>query len=180
MKNTLLKIIGTAALAVLMLAMFAQVWVSAQDESSKEESSAQTLEDSSARRDNKRRLEGSWSIQVTRRDCQTGAILANFPTMSTFMRGGTMQEYGVSFGASGRGQGHGVWSYEGGRRYSNAFQFFLFGADGSSTGRNVVRRQIELSRFGSSYTSTNVIQTFNNVGVLAASVCATETGTRFE
>ncbi|MBA2493270.1 MAG: hypothetical protein H0V31_01070 [Acidobacteria bacterium] len=92
MKNTFLKTIGTTVLTILMLATFAQISVSAQDKNSEEESSTQTQEDSSARRGrNEIALEGSWNIQVTRRNCETGAALVTFPTMSTFMRGGTMQ-----------------------------------------------------------------------------------------
>ena len=183
MKNKLMITISTAAAAILALMIFASFRADAQDGSvevpkSDEQNQTETIEQE--RGGNLRALEGSWSIQVTRRDCQTGAVLANFPTMTTFARGGTMQEYGVSFGASGRAPGHGVWSYEGGRNFSNAFQFFLFGADGQSTGRNVVRRQIQLSRFGSGYTSTNVIQTFNPGGTVIGTVCATEIGTRFE
>ena len=165
--KVVLKIIGTTALAIFMLAMFAQVQVSAQ-----------ILEEVPPGQS--RDLEGSWNIQVTRRDCQTGAALVSFPTMSTFMQGGTMQDYGIAMAPTGRGPGHGVWNLQSGRRYSNAFQFFLFGADGTTTGRQIIRRQIELSRSGNAYTATGAVEVFNTGGTVVANICTTETGTRFE
>jgi hypothetical protein len=103
MKNTFLKTIGTM-LAILMLAMFAQISASAQDKNNKEESNVRTEENLSAQRENNdRKLEGSWNIQVTRRNCQTGEALVTFPTMTTFMSGGTMQDYGVALAPTGRG-----------------------------------------------------------------------------
>lgn len=180
MKNTFLKRVGGTILATLMITMFTQISVSAQDKSNEEESSDQTRESPSEHRRNAKLLEGSWSIQVTRRDCQTGAALVSFPTMSTFMRGGTMQDFGIAMAPAGRGPGHGVWSHQSGRRYTSAFQFFLFGTDGISTGRQIIRRQIELSQFGSSYAATGVVQVLNTGGTVIANICTTETGTRFE
>ena len=52
MKKQILKAIGGAALAILVLAVFAQVWVSAQAQSGNEQG-----------------LIGSWDVQVTIRDC---------------------------------------------------------------------------------------------------------------
>jgi hypothetical protein len=180
MKNKFLKTISTAALAILMMTAFAQTSVSAQDMVIEEKSDERTQENASTQRKTARLLEGSWNIQVTRRDCQTGAALASFPTMSTFMRGGTMQDYGIAMAPTGRGTGHGVWSYVSGRGYNSAFQFFLFGADGISTGRQIIRRQIELSKFGSGYTAVGAVQVLNTSGIVVANICTTETGTRFE
>jgi hypothetical protein len=180
MKNTFLKTIGTM-LAILMLAMFAQISASAQDKNNKEESNVRTEENLSAQRENNdRKLEGSWNIQVTRRNCQTGEALVTFPTMTTFMSGGTMQDYGVALAPTGRGPGHGVWSHQSGLSYSAAFQFFLFGGDGISTGRQIIRRQIELNRSGNAYAAVGAVEVLTTGGAVIANICTTETGTRFE
>jgi len=179
MKNTFLKTIGTA-LAILMLAIFAQVRVSAQDVVNEEKNGEQTegiLFDSRGR--NPRDLEGSWDSQATFRNCQTGeAIRPPFPTMNTFMQGGTMQEFGVGSGLF-RGPGHGVWSFEGGRLYSNNFQFFRFNPDGTPAGRVIVRKQIEF-RPSNSYIATSRTEFYDNNGNLFMRGCATETATRFQ
>ena len=167
MKNTFLKTISGAALAIFMLAMFAQVQVSAQ-----------ILEEVPPGQS--RDLEGSWNIQVTRRHCQTGAAIVTFPAMNTFMQGGTMQEFSTGAAPLTRGPGHGVWNHQSGQRYSFAFQFFRFNADGTYAGLTRARRQVELSRFGNSYNASASVEIFNPGGVLVATACLTETATRFE
>jgi hypothetical protein len=82
-------------LAVLMLAIFTQLTVSAQAvQNGEEEVSAKTTEATPAERQNTKALEGSWNIQVTGRNCRTGDPIRTFPSMFTFMRGGTMTEWG--------------------------------------------------------------------------------------
>ncbi|MBA2736463.1 MAG: hypothetical protein H0U50_06685 [Pyrinomonadaceae bacterium] len=179
MKNTFLKTIGTA-LAILMLAIFAQVRVSAQDVVNEEKNGEQTegvLFDS--RGENPRGLEGSWDAQVTFRNCQTGAaVRPPFPSMTTFMQGGTMQEFGVGAGLF-RGPGHGVWSHQGGRNFSNSYQFFRFNPDGTPNGKVIVRKQIEF-RPSNSYVATAATEFYDNNNNLFMRGCATEIGTRFE
>ncbi|MBA3632990.1 MAG: hypothetical protein H0W58_09320 [Acidobacteria bacterium] len=168
MKNTFLKTIGATALAILMLAMFAQVRVSAQ-----------IFDQPPVGDGNARALEGSWDSQVTVFNCQTGAVIRTFPAMNTFMQGGTMQEFGIGSGLL-RGPGHGVWSYNSGQSFSSNFQFFRFNADGTFAGKQINRRQINVSRFGNSFTATTAAEIYNPAGVLIATGCANEVGTRFE
>jgi len=169
MKKTFLKTISGTALAILMLAVFAQTRVSAQ----------QNLPEDLTKVGLSQALEGSWSVQITILNCQTGATVATFPAMNTFMQGGTMQEF--SAGSSFlRGPGHGVWSYESGNRFSYSFQFFRFNADGSYAGVTRGRRLVEMSRFRNRYSATSSIEVFNPAGIQVATACATETATRFE
>jgi hypothetical protein len=99
MKNTFLKLIGTAAMAILMMVMFAQIRVSAQQEQ---------LPEDLTKRDQAQALEGSWDVRVTILNCQTGAVISSFPTLNTFMQGGTMQETSAGVPPSLRSPGHGV------------------------------------------------------------------------
>ncbi len=173
MKNTFLKTIGGTALAILMLTFSAQIWVSAQ-------SDEQTQENLSERRGNDRTLEGSWDVRVTIRDCQTGAALASFPAMNTFMQGGTMQETANDAAPLLRLPGHGVWNFQSGRRYSSAFHFFRYNDDRSYAGTAKIRKQIEVNRFGDRYSATARFEFFDPNGNSFVSGCATEAGTRFE
>lgn len=182
MKNTILNTIGTATLAVLMMMALAQIQASAQENISEEKSGELTQEELQkeiSSHNNPRALEGSWNSQVTIRNCQTGDEIRNFPAMNTFMQGGTMQEYGVGSGLL-RGSGHGVWTYLSGRRFSSNFQFFRYNADGTFAGRQINRRQLELSRFGSTLNVTATVEVYNPTGVLVGTACATEFATRFE
>lgn len=183
MKNTFLKTTGTAALAILMMVIVAQVRVSAQDiydteqtETKKQVETQKT--ESFLREPGARSLEGSWSATVTFRNCQTGAALGpSFPAMDTFMQGGTMQEFGVAAGFL-RSQGHGVWSHENGRYFSSAYQFFRFNPDNTPNGRVVARKQIEV--LFDRYTATARTEFYDNNGNLFMQGCATETATRFQ
>jgi len=180
MKNTFLKTIGGTMLAILMVTMFTQISVSAQDKNNKEESSVQPLEDLSTQEENERRLEGVWNVQVTRLDCQTGAVIGTGPAILTFVRGGTMHDFGTGRSPSTRSPGYGVWSHGSGRRYSDAFQFFLFNADGTLAGRQIVREQIELSRSENSFTNSASSQILDAGGNVVMTRCSTAIGTRFE
>ena len=176
MKNTFLKIIGRTALAILMALTLAQISVSAQ-EIVDDRSDEQKQEDS---RINARQLEGAWNVAVTRLNCQTGAVIGTAAAMLTFTRGGTMSDFGTQGPPSMRGPGQGVWTHESARDYSSAFQFFRFNADGTLAGRQIVRQQIEVSRFGSGFTAAATAQVLDVNGVVIANNCSTGVGTRFE
>ena len=69
-------------------------------------------------------LTGAWSVQVTLRDCATGAPLG--PPMNslvTFHEGGTISESagGLAFAVGQRSAGHGIWSQKGRRTYRQKF-----------------------------------------------------------
>jgi len=183
MKNTILKTIGTMWLAILMLTAFTQISVFAQEQEiiTEDKSDEQTQEeDLSARRSNARRLEGVWNIQVTGRNCQTGDIIRIFPAMHTYMRGGTMSDWGTGTPPSLRSNGQGVWSYQSRRRYSAAFQFFRFNTDGTYAGKQIGRSQITLSYDGNSFTTISTGQVLDAGGNVIANACNTSTATRFE
>jgi hypothetical protein len=180
MKNTILKTIGTAMLAMLMLAACAQIPVSAQDIVNDEKIDGQKQEELSAQRQNTRKIEGSWNHTGTRLNCTTGAALGTFAALFTFNRGGTFWESGTQISPALRSPSHGVWSYNGGRAYTTAFQFFRFNPDGTLAGRQVIRQQVELSQDGNSYTTTATAQVLDVSGNVIANNCSSGTGTRFE
>lgn len=180
MKNTFLKTIGGAALAILMMAMFAPILVFAQDNNNEIKSDEQIQEDLFTQRSNTRKLEGVWNHINTRRNCATGEAIQTFPVMHTYMRGGTMQDYGVGGAPLPRSNGQGVWSYQSQRQHTTAFQFFRFNADGTYAGKQIVREQIQLSHDGNSYTTTATAQVLDVNGNIIANNCATGTATRFQ
>ncbi len=166
MKKQILKAIGGASLAILVLAVFAQVRISAQVQNGNEQG-----------------LVGSWDVQVTGRDCQTGTPFFSFPAMITYNQGGTMQESDLGGPGLVRLLGHGVWSRisEFHPLYSAAFQFLNFLPDRTPAGKNVVRSAISLGQNGNTYTSTATVVALDANGnvIPGAGGCATETATRF-
>ena len=168
MKKQMMKSIGGAALAILLLAAFAQVWACAQGKAGV--SSSQT--------NNEPSLVGTWDVEVTIRDCQTGIPFFSFPAQVTFNQDGTMQETDLGDPALVRLGGQGVWERKNGREFSSAFRYLTFNPDRTPVGRNVVRSAITLDRSGDTYTATDTAEiTLPNGNVITA--CATETATRF-
>jgi hypothetical protein len=180
MKNTISKTIGFAMVAIYMFAMQGQTSAFGQDTTKEIQNDGQNQEDLLARRQNTRKLEGSWNNQGTRLNCQTGAVLGTFQAMLTFARGGVMWEAGSQVSPALRSPSNGVWYYESGRNYDAAFQFFRFNADGTFAGRQIVRQEIQLSQDGNSYTAQSTAQVLDVNGNVIQNNCASGIGTRFE
>lgn len=135
------------------------------------------------RRTRRHDLEGAWTVEVTLRDCVTGAVapVPNpvFPTLNTFHKGGTMSEHGGRFSPATRGSGHGVWKRTGARTFELRFMFQMFDVNGLLTGDQDVRTTVELSGDGNSSTGTARV-TVNRIGLPPILGCATSVGQRVE
>ena len=71
-----------------------------------------------------RTVQGVWYVQVTIRDCATGAALAPpVNSLVTFAAGGTLHESvgGGGFAPGQRSDGHGTWTHKGGETYDQRF-----------------------------------------------------------
>lgn len=180
MKRNMVKIIGGAALMILMLTTFAQVRVSAQDADNEGQSKEQTQEDLSGRRGNARKLEGTWDVQVTIRNCQTGAEIRTFASIGTFMSGGTFLDSTSGIPQALKTPGHGVWSHIGGRDYRFKFKSFSFDASGNFTGWTIINQEAKLNRRADAYESAGTSEVYAPNGDLIFTGCSTTTATRFE
>ena len=81
---------------------------------------------------------GAWAIQVTLRDCATGAPLGPaFNSLVTFHRGGTLSESagGTAFAPGQRSPGHGVWTRIGHDTYLQRFVAMLLFTDRAKPAR---------------------------------------------
>ena len=175
MKNIFLKAVGSMALAILMLAVFGQVSLRAQEKTDGEDSARPQNGSSGVARE----LVGVWDIVVTRRNCQTGAAIGTFTAMHTYARGGTLLDWGTNNPPSLRGPGHGVWNFEYERRFSTAFQFFRYNADGTLAGKQTSRATLELGYDGNTYTTSGMGQVLDLNGNVIQVNCNTATATRF-
>lgn len=158
-KKMYLKVISGAALAVILVSAAAQSSVSPQGKA--------------------HRIEGTWRTSGTVINCQTGATLALFLGLNTFMDGGSMFATGASNPAL-TSTGYGVWQHGGGRSFTNTIISFRFNSDGSYAGTQKVTRQIELDASGDQFTSTNSLEIADAAGNVIATRCSTETAQRLE
>ncbi len=172
MKNTFLKTISGAALAIFMLAMFAQVQVSAQ-----------IFEDFPPRQT--RDLVGVWRVTLTPRNCVTGVPIptAAAEALLTFHKGGTLSGWFQNSTITiTRSPSHGLWQREHGRGdYSFKFVHLRYNlATGAYLGSQVARGTLRLSASGDELTTDSQTQLFDVNGNLTITSCANSVGTRFE
>jgi hypothetical protein len=126
-----------------------------------------------------RRIEGTWLLQATLRQCDTGAEIPNstLPALHTFLSGGAMIS---NVASGGLGTGHGVWTHAGGDNFKNTVRVFAFGSGGTLMGIATINRDIMLSPDGQSLTSNDVSEFRDPAGNLIGSRCAAVTGQRLD
>lgn len=135
------------------------------------------------RDEDERGLEGTWVVEVSLHNCQTGvAVGAPFLSYLTFARGGTMTETTSNsmFYPADRGPGHGVWSASGHHTYRAASTAFIT-LNGALVKTQTITQTIVLAKGGDTFSETNAgVQFFSPGGTLLQAGCANAVGTRFE
>src|SRR5688572_28806975 len=96
------------------------------------------------------RLEGTWDAQVNITNCQTGEVIAMFPSIASFMKGGTSIGSTGGIPQSARTPEHGVWRHDGGNIYSFKFKTFSFNMNVFS-GWSIVEHQVILNSTADAY-----------------------------
>lgn len=134
----------------------------------------------SRRQPESRQLEGTWTVQVTQVDCQSGNPLGSpFQSLLTFARGGTLTETtsNPNFFPAERGPGHGVWGYK--QHAYSAASTALITSNGALVKTQIITQNIQMAN-SNQLTSTAAVQFFDPSGNLLGSGCATATGQRFK
>ncbi len=182
MRKTWLKTISGVALAILLALTLSQVRVSGQDAREQQSQDAKETgpQESSEHSTRARKLEGTWRVQVTPRNCQTGDLIATFASLLSYTRGGVLLETTSTVSPALRSPGHGVWRHIGGRRYASSFIAFLFNPAGSFVGTSKPTSDIRLSRNGDELNITSTVEVRDANANLIQTGCVTATGTRFE
>jgi hypothetical protein len=170
MKSTLTRAI-TAVVVVLTLAL-ALVSVSA----SKAPAAAELQNAAS----DGGRIEGTWRVQVTLRNCQTGAELRIFPAVLTFADGGTLTGTSTVLSPALRSPDHGIWSHTGGHSYRAVDEAFIFNPLGAWVSTQRLTQTIELADDAASFTSDARTEFFDTAGNPTTTGCATASATRME
>jgi hypothetical protein len=127
-----------------------------------------------------RRIEGTWQVEVTQRNCQTGAAIRTFPGLNTYLPGGALIVTGASSSPALISTGHGVWEHNGGRNFTGTLVFFRFLPDGTYAGTTKVTRNVELDGTGDEFASTESIELADPNGNVIGTGCATQIGRRLE
>jgi hypothetical protein len=123
------------------------------------------------------KIVGTWRVQVTLRNCQTGAEIRTFPALLNFANGGTLTGTSTVLPPSARGGDFGIWKRNGHGSYSAVSEAFLFnGAVWSQ--RQRITQAITLSADDDTFYSNARTEFFDPVGNLVSNGCATAIATR--
>ena len=126
------------------------------------------------------KLEGTWRVHVTQRNCQTGAQLRTFPALLTFAQGGTLTGSTTAVTSALRGSDHGIWNHNGGRSYGAVDEAFLFSPAGAWVSTQRLTQAIQLDRDANAFTSDATVEFFDTLGNTTSTGCATAIATRME
>jgi hypothetical protein len=136
-------------------------------------------------------LLGTWRVQVTLVDCQTGTPLAPaFPSLVTFAFRGTLAEdtTNPAFGPGQRSGGQGVWDYKGQGTYgarSVAFINYTTPPNpathnpGFEAGEQTITQTITFQNGSNGWTSTAAIEFSDTTGTVYRQGCAVASAQRF-
>lgn len=166
MKRNALSLIGGTALMFFVISTLPSSWASARD--------------GSPGRSGGGRLEGTWEEQVTIRNCQTGAAIRTFASVSTFMSDGTMLDSTSGTPQALKTPGHGVWSHVADNTYRFKFKSFSFDDAGNFTGWTVISHEAHLDRGADEFESAGTAEVYAPNGNLVFTGCSTTASTRFE
>lgn len=144
------------------------------------EAKAQRSENQDRSESQGKKLEGTWRVLVTGRDCQTGAAVRTFPALLTFADGGTLTGTTTAFSPALRSPDHGFWRKTGERSYLAVSQAFLFNPAGAWISTQQITQTIEFGHNPDEFTSSASSEFFDTNGNLTRTVCATAVGTRLE
>jgi hypothetical protein len=125
-------------------------------------------------------LEGTWRVQLTVIDCQTGQLLRTFPALFAFAKGGTLTYATAGQLPSATTTGLGVWKHTKRHSYSAVSEVFIFNTDGVWTQTHRLARAIDVSNDGDEFTDTVALQIFDTNGNQIVTGCGTSVGSRMK
>src|SRR5437016_12113248 len=125
-------------------------------------------------------LQGTWRLQLTVRDCQTGAVLRTFPALATFAKGGTLTLTTAGQSPSLSTPSLGIWQHTGHHTYSAVSEAFVFSPAEDWIQTHRLTRAIQIGDDTDDFTDAVALQIFDTNGNLIVTGCGTTVATRFK
>jgi len=125
-------------------------------------------------------LEGTWRVQLTVSNCQTGQVLRTFPALFAFAKGGTLTVTTAGQPPALNTTGLGIWEHTKGHSYSAVSEVFIFSSAGAWIQTSRLTRAIEVSHDGNQFTDFVALQIFDTSGNQIVTGCGTSVGSRMK
>jgi hypothetical protein len=120
---------------------------------------------------------GTWIVQTEITNC-SGTTLESFSKMISINAGGTAQEISNSLPPSQRTVAFGVWQHLNQNSFVYALRFFRFTPTGTFASTVEAKWSVLMDQSNDVYTAEGNISIKSPTGVVIATLCGTETGTR--
>jgi hypothetical protein len=125
-------------------------------------------------------LEGTWRVEITLRNCDTGQTLGlPFPALATFARGGTLTTSDGGLSPAVRSTGHGVWWRARGRTFAALSEAFMFNG-GVRSGTQRISQEIDLDHDGMTFEARVSSAVLDTAGQIVFTGCASSVGRRLD
>ena len=119
--------------------------------------------------------EGTWDINVTVVNCQTGALIRTIRSLQMFRPDGSVTDTANTFL---RGSGLGSWAQADANKYVASFWFFRYNPDGTFKSIAAGLNKYELSGDGSHFTASGTVTDYDATGNVISVGCVTQAARR--
>ena len=126
------------------------------------------------------KLAGTWLMNITATNCQTGVALGTFSSLYSFADGGTLTNITNGASPAVRSPGLGAWKPTGDHTFKSVSMALMFSAAGVWTGTQKIANTFEILHDRDALTGSVSVEIFNTNGGLVSTMCATLIGQRIE
>lgn len=125
--------------------------------------------------ENRNSVRGTWDVNVTVTNCQTGAVIRTVRSLQMFSLDGSFTE---TANTASRGSSLGRWARSGEHTFGATYWFFRYTSTGTFASIAKSLDSIKLSDDGNTFTASGTIQDFDASNTLISTGCYTHAATR--
>jgi hypothetical protein len=120
-------------------------------------------------------IQGTWDVNVTVVNCQTGAAIRTVRSLQMFSHDGSFTETANTFL---RGSSLGEWDHTTANGYTTSYWFFRYNADGSFKSLAEASNNEQVSDDGTTFTATGTVTDYDAAGNVISTGCVSHAARR--
>ena len=121
--------------------------------------------------------EGTWNLNVTVVNCQTGALIRSVNSLQMFGHDGSLTE---TANTATRGGSVGKWTHVDDNIYTTQFWFFRYNPDGTFKSMAEGLNKVELSGDGTHFTASGIVTDYDATGNVLSVGCVKHAARRLD